>query len=166
MVEKERQKYRVFPRHHSSTRLLNSLYVIEDKEGKEVEEPQMAVVISDYFGDIFKSNGNTNFSAIAGILSCKVTEEMNSSLTTIPSDSEIRQAAMSINGGKDPGSDGNSAKFYHSYWHIVGDDFIQDVRQFFTEDHLHPQQNETHIRLIPKVTGPWNVADYRPIALC
>ena len=33
-------------------------------------------------------------------------------------------------------------------------------------NHLHPRQNETHIRLIPKVTGARSVAEYRPIALC
>lgn len=42
----------------------------------------------------------------------------------------------------------------------------RDIKQFFISDTLHPQQNETHIRLIPKITGPRSVSDYRPIALC
>lgn len=87
-------------------------------------------------------------------------------LTSIPSDSEILEAVKSINGGKAPGPDGFSATFYQSYWHIVGADVIKDVREFFTSNHLHPRQNETHIRLIPKVTGARSVAEYRPIALC
>lgn len=91
---------------------------------------------------------------------------MNNRLTEIPSDSEITEAARSINGGKAPGPDGFSAKFHHSYWHIVGKDVIEDVRSFFVTGFLHPQQNETHVRLIPKVSGPRKVADYRPIALC
>lgn len=148
-------------------RLLNSLSVIEDKDGMAAyEEPQIADVISDYFKEIFTSSANTDFAAISSILSSKVTDEMNAMLTAIPSDSEIKLAVMSINGGKAPGPDGFSAKFYHSYWHIIGKDVIREVRQFFVSDYLQPQQNETHIRLIPKVTGLRSVSDYRPIALC
>lgn len=87
-------------------------------------------------------------------------------LTAIPSDSEIEEAVLSINGGKAPGPDDFSATFYQSDWHIVDKDVIKDVRDFFIPSHLHPQQNETHIRLIPKATGPRSVAEYRPIALC
>lgn len=87
-------------------------------------------------------------------------------LTTIPSDSEIGDAVKSINGNKAPGPDGFPATFYQAYWHIVSADVIKDVRDFFISSHLHPQQNETHIRLIPKVTGARSVAEYRPIALC
>ena len=148
-------------------RLLNSLSVIEDKEGMTVyEEPQIAAVISDYFKEIFTSSANTDFTTISSILSSKVTDEMNAMLTAIPSDSEIKLAVMSINGGKAPGPDGFSAKFYHSYWHIIGKDVTREVCQFFVSDYLQSQQNETHIRLIPKVTGPRSVSDYRPIALC
>ncbi|XP_056855386.1 uncharacterized protein LOC108844869 [Raphanus sativus] len=46
------------------------------------------------------------------------------------------------------------------------EDVCRDIKQFFISDTLHPQQNETHIRLIPKITGPRSVSDYRPIALC
>lgn len=91
---------------------------------------------------------------------------MNQKLILIPTDLEIKEAVFSINGGKAPGPDGFSAKFYHSYWHIIGPDVCSDVRQFFLSGDLQPQQNETHVRLIPKTTGARKVAEYRPIALC
>ncbi|WZZ75949.1 hypothetical protein YC2023_087319 [Brassica napus] len=91
---------------------------------------------------------------------------MNQYLDLVPSDLEIKEAAFSINSGKAPGLDGFSAKFYHSYWHIIGADVTHDIRQFFTTGVLHPGQNETHVRLIPKTTSARAVADYRPIALC
>ena len=122
-------------------------------------------MISDYFTQIFKTNGNDSFTQIQGLLSNKVTPEMNEALIAIPSDSEIREAVMSIR-NKAPGPDGFSSTFYQSYWHIVGADVVRDVRNFFLSGYLHPQQNETHIRVIPKITGPKSVTDYRPIALC
>lgn len=98
-------------------RMVNSFSVIEDDNGREVhEEPQIAAVIEGYFEKIFTSTNNTNFSALTTILSSKVSVEMNDFLTSIPSDSEIHQAVLSINGGKAPGPDGFSAKFYQSYW--------------------------------------------------
>ncbi|XP_056863940.1 uncharacterized protein LOC108850255 [Raphanus sativus] len=67
---------------------------------------------------------------------------------------------------KAPGLDGFSAGFYHSYWDIIGEDIYRDICEFFETGQLHQRQNETHIRLIPKVTCPRKVSDFRPIALC
>lgn len=148
-------------------RMINNLSVIEDYEGKEVyEEPQIVTVISDYVRDIFNSVGDGDFSDIQNILSPRVTDEMNMSFTALPSESEIYYAVMSINGGKAPGPDRFSSKFYQAYWHIIKADVVRDIRQFFSSGYLHPQQNVTHIRLIPKGIGPRRVSDYRPIALC
>lgn len=148
-------------------RMLNSFSVIEKEDGSEVfKEPEIASVISGYFSEMFKSSGHTDFSDLQNILTPRVTPEMNATLTSIPSDSEIMEAVYSINGGKAPGPDGFSAKFYQAYWHIIQPDVIRDVKRFFVTGFLHPQQNETHIRLIPKGSGPRQVADYRPIALC
>lgn len=156
---------------HAATRTrrtINSIPVIEDSQGGGVvyEEKDITHVISEYFRGIFTSNSNDPFTQIHGLIKSRVTPKMNRMLTSIPSDSEIPEATASINGGKAPGPDGFSATFYQSYWHIIGPDVIRDIRGFFTSSFLHPQQNETHIRLIPKITSPRSVADYRPIALC
>ncbi|XP_010424774.1 PREDICTED: uncharacterized protein LOC104709936 [Camelina sativa] len=45
-------------------------------------------------------------------------------------------------------------------------DVCRDIRSFFVTNYLNPRQNETHVRLIPKVTTPRRVSDYRPIVLC
>ena len=148
-------------------RMLNSFSVIENEEGGEVfEEHEIVSVISKYFRDIFNTSGQSDFTDLQNILQPRVTPEMNLALSGIPSDSEIFEAVQSINAGKAPGPDGFSAKFYQAYWHIIRADVTRDIRHFFISGHLQSQQNETHIRLIPKGTGPRRVSDYRPIALC
>ncbi|XP_013739997.1 uncharacterized protein LOC106442922 [Brassica napus] len=91
---------------------------------------------------------------------------MNRTLTALPTDAEIKAAVFSISVDKAPGPDGFSAGFYQSFWDIIGPDVTHDIRSFFSSGELHRQQNETHVRLIPKIPGPKRVADYRPIALC
>lgn len=49
---------------------------------------------------------------------------------------------------------------------VIGEDVARDIRFFFESGSLHQRHNETHVCLIPKVTGPKKVVDYRPIALC
>lgn len=73
---------------------------------------------------------------------------------------------FSIHPEKAPGPDGFSANFYQTFWDILGTEVIEDIKHFFTTGVLDPRQNETHVRLIAKVTGQRKVADYRPIALC
>ena len=48
----------------------------------------------------------------------------------------------------------------------MGPDVIQDIQGFFSTGILRTSQNETLVRLIPKIKGVKRMADYRPIALC
>ena len=145
----------------------NSLTVIENSEGNEFhEEADIVAVIENYYQDIFSTKNAVDFSTIHKLLQCSVTPEMNAHLVRLPSIQEIKVATFSINSGKAPGPDGFSSKFYQSYWHTIGDDVTKDVLSFFETGTLNPIQNETHVRLIPKVSSPRQVADYRPITLC
>lgn len=84
----------------------------------------------------------------------------------MPDAKEIKDALFSIHPGKAPGPDGFSACFFQSNWNVVGDDMIKEVQAFFQSGCMPRTINEIHIRLIPKITSPKRVSDYRPIALC
>lgn len=99
-------------------------------------------------------------------ISSKVTTEMNQTLIAPPTPLEVKEALFSIHPDKAPGLDGFSASFYHSFWDIIGEDITKDILAFFATGSLDPRQNETHVRLIPKIVGPRKVTEYRPIALC
>lgn len=55
------------------------------------EEHEITRVISEYFREIFTSNGNVPYTQLQDLLTCKVTSEMNRVLTSIPSDLEIAE---------------------------------------------------------------------------
>ena len=73
---------------------------------------------------------------------------------------------FSIHPDKAPGPDGFSASFFQSNWEAVGPEITKEIQGFFMTSSLPCSINETHIRLIPKISGPKAVANYRPIALC
>ncbi|GJU15438.1 sodium/hydrogen exchanger 6 [Tanacetum coccineum] len=82
------------------------------------------------------------------------------------SDSEIKGVIFSMGDDKSPGPDGFSAAFFKSAWDIVGCDITNAFREFFENGKLLKEVNHTTIALIPKVTSPIRINDYRPISLC
>lgn len=148
-------------------RAMNKLSVIEKEDGSEVfEEVQIASSISEYFNKLFSSASRNQFQVVEEAIQAQISPAMNDGLTRIPDLKEIHEAVLGIHEDKAPGPDGFSAGFYHTFWDIIGTDVSQEIKSFFERSCLDQRHNETHIRLIPKITGPKKVADYRPIALC
>ncbi|KAG7537667.1 Ribonuclease H domain [Arabidopsis suecica] len=155
---------------HAATRArraINNVSVIEDDYGHEFhDEDQIAQTISTYYQAIFTAGPRSSNHVVEEALEPKVTLEMNSQLTVTPTQLEIKEAVFSIHPDKAPGPDGFSSGFYQSFWDIIGEDVCMDIRSFLDSSFLSQRLNETHIRMIPKITGPRKVSDYRPIALC
>lgn len=95
-----------------------------------------------------------------------ITVEENIQLHRIPTKEEIKSAMDEIEALKVPGPDGMSVIFYQFYWDTVHMDLVEMVQQFFKSGHLLRHLNHTFIVLIPKVTHPFKVEQYRPISLC
>ena len=150
-----------------SRKRANAFSVLEDADGKRVvKEEEIFEVIGAYFDKLFTSSPGERAQTVMRALQPIVTADGNSLLTCKPTELEIREAALSIHADKAPGPDGFSAGFFHTHWDTLGPDIVREVQGFFEGAPLPEGINHTHIRLIPKISNPQKVSDYRPIALC
>ncbi|KAK5775146.1 hypothetical protein PVK06_043015 [Gossypium arboreum] len=62
--------------------------------------------------------------------------------------------------------DGFPALFYQKCWNTIRDDVIKFCLQILNEGTEVKQINSTHIVLIPKISNPSNMKQFRPISLC
>ncbi|XP_074289130.1 uncharacterized protein LOC141614270 [Silene latifolia] len=79
---------------------------------------------------------------------------------------EVKDSMFSIASSKSPGPDGYSSQFFKDTLGPVGDDIIAAVKDFFTSEKLLRELNTTNLTLIPKMTNPTSVLDFRAIACC
>ena len=79
---------------------------------------------------------------------------------------EIKATLDHIGDLKAPGPDGLHAVFYKRFWHIIGEDLIDEVLLAVNNRKIPEGWNNTTIVLIPKVRNPQNITKYRPISLC
>ncbi|KAG7600499.1 Reverse transcriptase zinc-binding domain [Arabidopsis suecica] len=155
---------------HAATKgrkAINNISVLEDDKGQVVyEEDQIVKVISDYYQNLFLSQEGERFSTVQEALTPCISDEINEALISLPTPQEIKTACFAINADKAPGPDGFSASFFQSNWPTVGGKLVSEIQNFFNSGYLPQRINHTHVRLIPKITSPKLVSDYRPIALC
>ncbi|GKB02393.1 aspartic peptidase, partial [Tanacetum coccineum] len=65
-----------------------------------------------------------------------------------------------------PALDGFSSAFFKKGWNNIGVDVCHAIRDFFVNGRLLKEINHTFIVLIPKVSTPFKVNDYRPTSCC
>nr|GEY87044.1 putative RNA-directed DNA polymerase, eukaryota, reverse transcriptase zinc-binding domain protein [Tanacetum cinerariifolium] len=81
-------------------------------------------------------------------------------------DMEIKAAMFDIGDDRAPGPDGYTSALFKNGRDIVGKDICNSVRDFFLNGKLLKEINHTFIALIPKVSTPLRVNDYRSILCC
>nr|GEV92908.1 hypothetical protein [Tanacetum cinerariifolium] len=79
-------------------------------------------------------------------------------------DKEIKESVFDIDGDKASRQDGSSYVFFKNTWGIVGNEVCLAIKEFFRNDKLLREVNSTLIALIPKVSIPTKVSEFRPIA--
>ncbi|GKA73877.1 RNA-directed DNA polymerase, eukaryota, reverse transcriptase zinc-binding domain protein [Tanacetum coccineum] len=94
----------------------------------------------------------------------KVSIEDAASMVKPVTNEKIKCALFDICDSKAPGPDGYTSKFYKKAWSIVGDDVCSAVKEFFLKGKMLGEINATLITLVPKLSTPMKVSEYRPIA--
>lgn len=61
---------------------------------------------------------------------------------------------------------GYNSLFFQSYWNIVGQEVTNAALAFFSIGYLPNSISCTNIVLIPKLLGPKELSQFRPINLC
>src|SRR5436189_4314082 len=56
--------------------------------------------------------------------------------------------------------------FFHTNWNIIGKEIIGSIQHFFSSGRLLSSVNHTSLSLIPKVSKPSTLSDFRPISCC
>ena len=95
-----------------------------------------------------------------------ISEDQNHQLTMPVTEEEIKEALFSIGDDKALGLDGYSSFFFKRAWNVVGADFCDVVKKFFSSSQILKQINHLVIALVPKSNNASRVEDFRPIACC
>ncbi|CAN6584292.1 unnamed protein product [Malus baccata var. baccata] len=145
----------------------NKIKGLEDAHGVWHSDPDgISKLAVDYFADIFKSSNPIQLEEITGCVQARISQEDNLMLTAPVSNIEIQVAAFQIPPTRAPGPDGFSGSFYQDHWEVVGNDVTKIIRAFWYSGKLLKKLNHTNLVLIPKVSCPKTLGQYRPIALC
>ncbi|XP_048622814.1 uncharacterized protein LOC125591926 [Brassica napus] len=115
---------------------------------------------------IFESSNPEDIGEALTQVPTTITGAMNESLTAPVTEWEVKLALFAMHPEKAPGPDGMTALFYQKFWDIVKEDLTLMVNKFLVEGTVVNGLNDTNICLIPKMTKPNNMAQFRPISLC
>nr|GEY55029.1 putative RNA-directed DNA polymerase, eukaryota, reverse transcriptase zinc-binding domain protein [Tanacetum cinerariifolium] len=91
--------------------------------------------------------------------------DQNTYLTSLVSETEIRDAIWDCGSDKSSGPDGFTFAFFKDFWNVIKSDVMKFVHHFFNKGILPRGCNTSFITLIPKVPSPMVINDFRPISL-
>ncbi|KAI3775666.1 hypothetical protein L1987_45415 [Smallanthus sonchifolius] len=78
---------------------------------------------------------------------------------------EIKDAVFECGSDKAPGPDGFNFRFVKRFWSILSHDFVSIMKNFFRTGIINRGVGSSFISLIPKVSDPTDLGEYRPINL-
>ncbi|GJY12022.1 RNA-directed DNA polymerase, eukaryota, reverse transcriptase zinc-binding domain protein [Tanacetum coccineum] len=78
---------------------------------------------------------------------------------------EVKNAVWECGSDKAPGPDGFTFAFMKRYWDILKLYILEFVSTFLSTKTMPTGSNSSFITLVPKVSNPVNIKDFRPISL-
>ncbi|KAK3225731.1 hypothetical protein Dsin_005593 [Dipteronia sinensis] len=78
---------------------------------------------------------------------------------------EVWLALRDCDGNKAPGPDGFNLNFIKENWDVIKEDFMDFLKEFYSDGAIVWHLNQTFLALIPKVVNPIALAHFRPISL-
>jgi hypothetical protein len=145
----------------------NNVIMLKDDNGQWIDDvTQLQNLSTDFYKKLFSDDQISRPWTNIGIKYPVLDPEMLSKLAEPVSIEEVRRAVFNMHPWKAPGPNGFPAGFYQRSWDIVGNAVHRFVVSVWQNPSLIADVNQTDICLIPKVTSPENIKQFRPISLC
>jgi hypothetical protein len=151
----------------SQRRNKNKIEAIADPEGNiHTDKDMIDQIFLNHFQLLFTSQTTTNVAETTQVVQNRLNNDQHNILASDYSEFEVFNAIKDMKSLAAPGPDGLPAKFYHTYWDIVGKEVITTALNILNNNGDPSPFNATNICLIPIVNNPTQPSDFRPISLC
>lgn len=156
--------------YHAATmvrRARRGVEALKDDNGIWITDPvSLKDLIRNYYNDLFREENSCDVANAPRGTFPKLPDHVWKEFNAPCSQEEIRKAVFDMTPFKAPGPDGLGACFYQNTWNTTRNTITREIVHFLSTGKMDSRLNETSIVLIPKVTSPENVKQFRPISLC
>ncbi|GFY91496.1 hypothetical protein Acr_07g0016920 [Actinidia rufa] len=134
---------------------------------RSTSQQQVNESFIEFYKNLLGSSSDCSAIDISILMNGKLVDDGQATeLMRAITDKEIKESLFSIGDDKAPGPDGYSAHFFKRAWNIVGTEFCEAVKEFFSSGQILKQMNHSMIALVPKSCNASKVEEFRPIACC
>ena len=134
-------------------------------DGAWVQQPHLVKnAVLNFFQERFTEQ-NPCRPTLDGVIFPMIDHNQREGLVAPFSDAEIKDAIWSCDGDKCPGPDGFNFRFIKEFWGVLKPDFRRFVDEFYAHGSFPRGSNASFVALIPKISQPQSLNDYRPISL-
>ncbi|XP_021763810.1 uncharacterized protein LOC110728475 [Chenopodium quinoa] len=113
--------------HHkaSARKAKNMIVGLEDSNGQWIQDEKgISEVVTNYFSQLFTTEGVVDFDEALMGITHGITETMNDELCMVPTANEVEIALFDMHPNKAPGTDGMHDLFFQKFWHIIKNDVM------------------------------------------
>lgn len=135
----------------------NNVYIADPREAKEV--------FLNHFSNLFNQRKRPFKCNLQALKINSISKEVSDNLVKPISLQEVERALNELGHNKAPGPDGLNGGYVKFVWNVIKDDFMQVISNFQVNLTLPSGLNSSFIALVPKVSTPKEVGDFRPISL-
>jgi hypothetical protein len=158
---------RFFHQKASQRRRKNKIEIIKDTMNvPHTDHDEIEQILTNHFQLLYSTQPTNNISETVQVVKNKINQDMYDYLNEAYTADEVLSAIKNMKSLAAPGPDGLPARFYHTYWDIIGPDITKEVLQVLNNGGNPQPYNDTHICLIPKINNPSHPSEFRPISLC
>lgn len=130
------------------------------------EQEDMEGLAMEFYQGLFTSQDALDPNLVCRYVPSRVTDQMNVSLDELFTAEEVERGLFKMKPNKTHGVDGFSAGFFQTHWALVKHKVTEAVLGVLNGGAMPTDVNRTLLVLIPKVSNPQELGQFRPISLC